>query len=96
MAALTLTTDHCLDPANLRTLYDHVTRELPTYARPLLVRDLGTPVVTSTFKQRKVELVTQGFDLSTSRDPVYFLDATNSTYTRLTQDNLSKLLTSKL
>jgi fatty-acyl-CoA synthase len=38
---------------------------------------------TSTFKQRKLDLVKEGFDPSASSDPVYFLDPGRNAYVRL-------------
>ena len=40
--------------------------------------------VTGTFKQRKVELVKDGFDPSTLPDPVFWLDSASGNYERLT------------
>ena len=39
---------------------------------------------TSTFKQRKVDLVKQGFDPRATGDPIYFLHPELQTYVRLT------------
>ena len=40
----------------------HVTERLAAYARPVFLRVTGEIEATSTFKQRKVDLVKQGFD----------------------------------
>ncbi|MBI3435984.1 MAG: long-chain-acyl-CoA synthetase [Proteobacteria bacterium] len=47
-------------------------RELPEYAQPLFVRIRGEVEVTSTFKQKKIDLVSQGFDPAAISDKVYF------------------------
>ena len=39
--------------------------------------------VTGTFKQRKVELVKEGFDPSAIADPLYWYDAASGRYERL-------------
>ena len=96
MAAVTLNEGYCLESDTLKKLYDHVMKELSPQARPIFVRNLGEPVVTSTFKQRKVELAAQGYDISRISDTIYVLDPRHSTYTRLTSDAIARLATSKL
>jgi fatty-acyl-CoA synthase len=48
---------------------------LPEYARPLFLRLLPELDVTATFKQKKFDLVRDGFDPGRIRDPLYFNDA---------------------
>ncbi|HUD50697.1 long-chain-acyl-CoA synthetase [Parvibaculum sp.] len=50
----------------------HLDKELPEYARPLFVRLSDGMEITGTFKQRKVELVKEGFDPKEIKDPIYF------------------------
>ncbi|MFT4088127.1 MAG: long-chain-acyl-CoA synthetase [Gordonia sp. (in: high G+C Gram-positive bacteria)] len=58
MAAITLDGDAEFDPKALAdALYD----ELPSYAVPLFLREVGEIEQTSTFKNRKVELRKEGF-----------------------------------
>ena len=59
---------------DLEALARHVSAHLPAYARPLFLRLQEEPAVTMTFKQKKVELVGQGFDPSVIDDPLYFND----------------------
>ncbi|XP_063782376.1 long-chain fatty acid transport protein 2-like isoform X1 [Pseudophryne corroboree] len=59
---------------NGEKLYKQVSEYLPTYARPRFVRIQDTMEVTGTYKQRKVELVKEGFNPLTIKDPLYFLD----------------------
>ena len=40
----------------------YIAERLPAYARPLFLRFRSSLEVTGTFKQRKVELVAEGFD----------------------------------
>ena len=58
---------------------------LPTYARPVFVRLLPELEITGTFKQRKVELVKEGFDPDTIGDPLYWLDPATGRYEKLTR-----------
>ncbi|KAH9520442.1 hypothetical protein Btru_060800 [Bulinus truncatus] len=81
MIAITLKQGITLGEKELKELYDHICDQLPTYARPLFLRHLKEAVLTGTFKQRKVELVNEGFDLSKVGDALYFLDNEKSTYT---------------
>ncbi|HEY0301926.1 MAG TPA: long-chain-acyl-CoA synthetase, partial [Rhizomicrobium sp.] len=53
---------------------------LPAYARPLFVRLQPRMEITGTFKQRKVELVKEGFDPETIREPLYWLSPTSGKY----------------
>jgi fatty-acyl-CoA synthase len=59
---------------------------LPAYARPVFVRLLPEFEITGTFKQRKVELVKDGFDPAAIADPIYWLNHTSGTYERLTPE----------
>lgn len=62
------------DDCDLAALYQHLQRSLPEYARPVFVRVRKDLDVTATFKQRKVDLVKQGFDPDAITDPIYFND----------------------
>lgn len=58
---------------------------LPTYARPLFIRILPETPLTATFKLKKKELMEQGYNLSSHKDPMYFLDQKTGEYVPLTQ-----------
>ncbi len=53
----------------------YLTQQLPEYARPLFIRMQAQIEATGTFKQRKVDLVKQGFNPGTIEDRIYFNDA---------------------
>jgi len=55
-------------------LAERVTRELPAYARPLFLRLTPEIETTGTFKHRKLDLVSDGFDPGKISDPLFFLD----------------------
>jgi fatty-acyl-CoA synthase len=78
MAALVV--DGNLDLAAFRA---HVTTHLPDYARPLFLRIQSEIDVTATFKQKKVDLVRQGFDPTSTGDPIYFNDPASQSFVRL-------------
>jgi fatty-acyl-CoA synthase len=71
------------DDFDAERLAAHVVRELPSYARPLFVRIQTEIEVTGTFKHRKVDLVTEGFDPSRVGDPLLFFDAERGSYVPL-------------
>jgi fatty-acyl-CoA synthase len=68
---------------DLAALHRHVTQSLPSYARPVFLRLRREIEATSTFKQRKVDLVKDGFDPASIADPLYFLHPGRQTYVPL-------------
>jgi fatty-acyl-CoA synthase len=71
------------DNFNLTAFHDHLTRRLPDYARPVFLRTRSHIDVTATFKQKKLELVAQGFDPKLTGDPIYFNDPAAKAFVRL-------------
>ena len=67
----------------LTALHDHLARQLPEYARPVFLRIRQDNDVTTTFKQKKVDLVKDGFDPSRTGDPIYFSDPQRKAFVRL-------------
>jgi fatty-acyl-CoA synthase len=80
MAALVL--DGSFDPA---AFHRHLAASLPDYARPLFLRIRGEMDVTSTFKQKKIDFVAQGFDPAATSDPIYFDDPAAEAFVRIDQ-----------
>jgi fatty-acyl-CoA synthase len=78
MAAVVARQD--LDLGALRT---HLGRQLPPYALPVFLRIRRDLDVTTTFKQKKIELVGDGFDPKCSSDPIYFNDPQRSAFVPL-------------
>jgi len=60
---------------DLAALREHLAKSLPDYARPLFLRIRIEMDVTSTFKQKKLDFVEQGFDPAATSDPIFFDDA---------------------
>jgi fatty-acyl-CoA synthase len=75
MAALVVDGDF-----RLEALSQQLATSLPAYARPVFLRLLPQMEITGTFKQRKVELVKEGFDPATIGDPLYWLDPATYKY----------------
>ncbi len=78
MAALVI--DGSLDLAALR---EHLMKCLPDYARPLFLRIRGEIEATATFKQKKIDLVREGFDPAATADVIYFNHAEKRAFVRL-------------
>jgi fatty-acyl-CoA synthase len=78
MAAIT-----CKGPCDLTALHAHLSKDLPDYARPVFVRVQSELDVTSTFKQKKIDLVREGFNPAAIKDPIYFNDPAAKAFVRL-------------
>lgn len=96
MAALTMKDGYSLGAKELKELYDLVCNELPQYGRPIFVRHQREAIITGTFKQKKVDLIREGYDLNLVKDPLYFLDTAKQTYSPLTPTDLHTFLQSRL
>lgn len=96
MVAITLSSHAQLGNKELQELYEHVNKELPSYARPLFVRHIPEQILTGTFKNKKVDLAKEGYDMDCVKDPLYFLDRARKTYSPLTKTQLIKFMKSKL
>jgi len=68
---------------NLTALRDHLAQRLPEYARPLFLRIRHDINVTATFKQKKLELVHDGYDPACSSNPIYFNDPQRKAFVRM-------------
>jgi fatty-acyl-CoA synthase len=62
------------DACDVAGLHAHLSAQLPEYARPLFLRLQREIAVTGTFKQRKINLVSEGFDPAMTDDPIFFND----------------------
>jgi fatty-acyl-CoA synthase len=68
------------DRFNTKTFADHLARRLPVYAHPLFLRISDTVDTTETFKQKKHQLMRQGFDPALVSEPLYFRDPGSGEY----------------
>ena len=71
------------DNLNLTALHDHLAERLPEYARPVFLRLRQDNDVTTTFKQKKISVVKDGFDPSRTLDPIYFNDPQRKAFVRV-------------
>jgi fatty-acyl-CoA synthase len=73
----------CDDGLDLAALRAYIVAHLPDYARPLLLRIQGDIDKTATFKQRKINMMKEGFDPAQISDALYFDDPRAGAYVRL-------------
>jgi len=87
MAALVV--DGALDIAGLAKRLEG---RLPPYARPVFLRLQPQIDVTGTFKQRKVELVRDGFNPSAIPNPIFWLNPASGQYEMLTPERYTDIV----
>ena len=68
------------DRFDLAELHHHLSRRLPAYACPVMVRISASLDSTETFKQKKQDLMRQGFDPRLVRDPLFYRDPASGSY----------------
>jgi fatty-acyl-CoA synthase len=68
---------------DITSLAERLEGHLAPYARPVFLRLQPQIEVTGTFKQRKVDLMREGFDPSAISDPLYWFDPATRRYERL-------------
>jgi fatty-acyl-CoA synthase len=85
MAALVVTPDF-----DIKTFQEAIERELPAYAQPVFVRILPALETTGTFKQRKLDLVADGFDPARIKGPLFYKEASKG-YVKLTKAGYAKI-----
>jgi fatty-acyl-CoA synthase len=73
-------------------LAEKLADNLAPYARPVFLRLQPEMEITGTFKQRKVELVKEGFDPHSLHDPVYYLDPATNLYRHLDADTYAAIM----
>jgi fatty-acyl-CoA synthase len=68
---------------DLAELREHLKAHLPDYARPMFLRLQDHLDITGTFKPRKLDLVSDGFDPSRTSEPIYVEDKAAQAYLRV-------------
>lgn len=91
MAALTTSGELDLD-----LLADTLVAALAPYARPVFLRMKGEMDATATFKHKKVDLAREGFDPSTTSDPLYFREPDAGRYLPLDADGYRAIVAGKV
>jgi len=80
------------DALDLAALRAHLHAQLPAYARPLFLRIRREIDMTMTFKQKKADLVAQGFDPGRTTDAIYVDDACEGAYVRVAPQLYQELM----
>jgi fatty-acyl-CoA synthase len=80
------------DRFDLREFRDHISRRLPAYACPVFVRLCASLDTTETFKQKKHQLVREGYDPRVVADPMFFFGANASAYYPIDADAYAGIL----
>ncbi len=83
-------------PIDLKALYAHLARTLPSYARPVFIRFQQQADTTGTLKYRKVDLVATAFDPSKTSDPLFVADAAQSTYVPIDAAMFAQLMSGSM
>ena len=71
---------------DFETFVQHMSKRLPIYAIPIFVRRCETLDATETFKQKKQELIRDGFDPAIISDPLFVRDPETGGYRQLDPD----------
>jgi fatty-acyl-CoA synthase len=81
---------------DLATLHRFLADRLPIYARPLFLRIRGESDITATFKQKKFDLVRQGFDPGQTEDAIYFNDPRARGFVRIDAALYQKIVSGEI
>ncbi|BAM92427.1 putative fatty acid metabolism AMP-binding protein [Bradyrhizobium oligotrophicum S58] len=87
MAALVVDADF-----DLATLSAELYRRLPAYAQPVALRITASLDATETFKQKKQQLMRDGFDPSVVGEPLYTRDAATGAYRALDRELYARIV----
>ena len=77
---------------DLEEFRNHLSHRLPAYACPVMIRFCSALDTTETFKQKKQELVRDGFDPRRVTDPLFFKDPKSSAYRPIDADAYARIL----
>jgi fatty-acyl-CoA synthase len=80
------------DGLDFETFVQHLSRRLPIYAIPVFLRLCHVLDATETFKQKKQQLIRDGFDPATVGDPLFVRDLETGDYRRLDPDVYARIL----
>jgi fatty-acyl-CoA synthase len=77
---------------DLTELPTYLETRLPRYAHPVFVRICGKIETTETFRQKKYELMQQGYDPTIVSDNIYFKEPERETFVRLDPELYNSIL----
>jgi len=81
---------------DLATFAADLSRRLPAYAQPVALRICATLDATETFKQKKQQLVRDGFDPTVVSDPLYLRDRERGSYLPLDAASYARVVAGKI
>ncbi len=84
------------DEFDIARFEKHVAERLPDYARPVFLRRLPAIDVTGTFKQRRLELQKEGFDVAEIKEEIFFRDPNSGSFMRLDKLMMSRIAGGRL
>jgi fatty-acyl-CoA synthase len=76
---------------DLKTLSEHLMQRPPPFAHPVFVRISDVLDATETFKQKKRQLIRDGFDPASNNDMLYYRDPISATYRGLEAEDFSNI-----
>ena len=71
---------------------DHLSRRLPAYACPVVIRFCNQLDTTETFKQKKQDLIRAGFDPRNMPDTLFYRDPKSGHFLPLDADQYARVL----
>jgi fatty-acyl-CoA synthase len=80
------------DRFDLEDFARHLARRLPTYAQPVFIRISASLDATETFKQKKEQLVREGFDARTLDDRLLFRNPASGAYHPIDADVYARIV----
>ncbi len=80
------------DGFDLAQFRDHLVRRLPAYACPVVIRFCAALATTETFKQKKQQLVREGFDPRLVTDRLFFREPASGAYRALDAAGYARIL----
>jgi fatty-acyl-CoA synthase len=80
------------DDFDFKEFQNHLSRRLPAYAQPVFVRICAALDTTETFKQKKHQLVREGFDPNRVKDPLFFRDPKSGAYRPIDATDHARIL----
>nr|XP_006824780.1 PREDICTED: long-chain fatty acid transport protein 6-like [Saccoglossus kowalevskii] len=89
MAAIVLKPDSELD---CKGFYKYLTTYLPKYACPLFLRIEPSLAITGSYKYKKSDLAKEGFNPTTIKSPLYYMDISQGEYLPLVFETYSKIM----
>ena len=80
-----------LSDENLREFQRHLESSLPSYARPIFVRQKQTLSTTGTYKIQKGDLKSEGYNLDRVDDPIYYFEKSTGSFKKLNPEALQQI-----